>query len=261
MLKYLEKLSTNSYRQRKNNMDFTLILVVLTLFTGLFSLIKIKKPIIFQISEFSSSIFPVLFVVLLIRSFFIEPYKIPSGSMIPTLMIGDFILVDKNIYGYKLPLTNSILIKNETPKRGDVIVFKYPENKNINYIKRVIGIPGDLIIYKDKTLFVNGNRYNQTKISHNFDPIEIANGTVSYEHNEFKKYLILNQNESTFNFKYKVPSKSYFVLGDNRDNSNDSRFWGPVPEENLIGKAFYIWMFWNFDSYYSFFDRVGNHIE
>ena len=261
MLKYLGKLSTNSYQQQKNNMDFTFILVVLTLLTGLLSLIKVNKPIVSSMSEFSSSIFPILLVVLLIRSFLIEPYKIPSGSMIPTLMIGDFILVDKNIYGYKLPLTNSILIKNETPKRGDVIVFKYPENKNINYIKRVIGIPGDLIIYKDKTLFVNGNRYNQTKISHNFDPIEIANGTVSYEHNEFKKYLILNQNESTFNFKYKVPSKSYFVLGDNRDNSNDSRFWGPVPEENLIGKAFYIWMFWNFDSYYSFFDRVGNHIE
>ncbi len=261
MLRYLEKLSTNFYLPRKNRMDFTLILVVLTLFTGLFSLIKIKKPIISQISEFSSSIFPVLFVVLLIRSFFIEPYKIPSGSMIPTLMIGDFILVDKNIYGYKIPLTNYTLVDNETPKRGDVVVFKYPENKNINYIKRVIGIPGDLIIYKDKTLFVNGNRYNQTKISHNFDPIEIANGTVSYEHNEFKNYLILNQNESTFNFKYTVPAKSYFVLGDNRDNSNDSRFWGPVPEENLVGKAFYIWMFWNFDSYYSFFDRVGNHIE
>ena len=181
MLKYLEKLFTNSYRQRKNRMDFTLILVVLTLFTGLFSLIRVNKPIISQISEFSSSIFPVLFVVLLIRSFFIEPYKIPSGSMIPTLMIGDFILVDKNIYGYKLPLTNFTLIENESPKRGDVIVFKYPENENINYIKRVIGIPGDLIIYKDKILFVNGNRYNQTKISHNFDPIEIANGIVSHE--------------------------------------------------------------------------------
>jgi signal peptidase I len=242
-------------------MDFTLILVLLTIFTGLFSLLNINKPIISQISEFSASIFPVLFVVLLIRSFFIEPYKIPSGSMIPTLMIGDFILVDKNIYGYKLPLTNMTLIDNETPKRGDVVVFKYPENKNINYIKRVIGLPGDLIIYKDKTLFVNGNKYNQIKTSHDFDPIEIADGTVSYEHNEYKNYLILNQNESTFNFKYKVPPESYFVLGDNRDNSNDSRYWGPVPKENLVGKAFYIWMFWNLDSHYSFFDRAGSDIE
>ena len=149
----------------------------------------------------------------------------------------------------------------DRPKRGDVVVFKYPENKNINYIKRVIGLPGDLIIYKDKTLFVNGNKYNQIKTNHDFDPIEIADGIVSYEHNEYKNYLILNQNESTFNFKYKVPPESYFVLGDNRDNSNDSRYWGPVPKENLVGKAFYIWMFWNFDSYYSFFDRVGSDIE
>ena len=261
MLKFREKHSINFYLQPKNNMDFTLILVVLTLFTGLFSLVKINKPLISQISEFSSSIFPVLFVVLLIRSFFIEPYKIPSGSMIPTLMIGDFILVDKNIYGYKLPLTNYTLIQNQTPERGDVAVFKYPENKNINYIKRIIGLPGDLILYKDKSLFVNGIKYNQTKISHNFDPIEIADGTVSYEHNEYKDYLILNQTNQAFNFKYKVPHDSYFVLGDNRDNSNDSRYWGPVPKENLVGKAFYIWMFWNFDSHYSFFDRVGSHIE
>ena len=137
-------------------MDFTLILVLLTIITGLFSLINTKRSPLTQISEFSSSIFPVLFVVLLIRSFFIEPYKIPSGSMIPTLMIGDFILVDKNIYGYKIPLTSITLLENEEPKRGDVVVFKYPENKKINYIKRVIALPGDQIIYKDKVVFING---------------------------------------------------------------------------------------------------------
>lgn len=242
-------------------MDFTLILVLLTIITGLFSLIKTKRTPLTQISEFSSSIFPVLFVVLLIRSFFIEPYKIPSGSMIPTLMIGDFILVDKNIYGYKIPLTSITLLENEEPKRGDVVVFKYPENKKINYIKRVIALPGDQITYKDKVVFINGIEYLQTDIEHNFDPIEIADGTVSFEKNENKEYLILNQKAPTFNFKYTVPDDSYFVMGDNRDNSNDSRYWGPVPKENLVGKAFYIWMFWNFDSYYDFFDRVGSRIE
>jgi signal peptidase I len=181
--------------------------------------------------------------------------------MIPTLMIGDFILVDKNIYGYKIPLTNITLLENQEPKRGDVVVFKYPENKNINYIKRVIALPGDQILYKDKVIFVNGTKYTQTAIEHNFDPIEIADGTVSIEKNKNKDYLVLNQKDPTFNFKYTVPADSYFVMGDNRDNSNDSRYWGPVPKENLVGKAFYIWMFWNFDSYYNFFDRVGNHIE
>ena len=181
--------------------------------------------------------------------------------MIPTLMIGDFILVDKNIYGYKLPLTDITLINNENPQRGDVVVFKYPENKKINYIKRIVGLPGDRIIYKNKRLYVNNIEYSHTQIDHNFDPVEIADGEVYIENNSSKEYLILNQSSPPFNFEYQVPDETYFVLGDNRDNSNDSRYWGPVPRENLVGKAFYIWMFWNFDSYYSLFDRVGNKIE
>jgi len=147
-------------------MDFTLILIVVTFFTGIFSLIKHKNPLIIKINEFSSSIFPILFFVLLIRSFIVEPYKIPSGSMIPTLMIGDFILVDKNIYGYKLPLTNITLIDNEDPHRGDVVVFKYPENQSINYIKRIIALPGDTIVYKDKKIFINDRENTLTEINH-----------------------------------------------------------------------------------------------
>ncbi len=242
-------------------MNFTLILIVITFFTGIFSLIKNNNPLIKKINEFSSSIFPILFFVLLIRSFIVEPYKIPSGSMIPTLMIGDFILVDKNIYGYKLPLTNITIIDNENPNRGDVVVFKYPENQNINYIKRVIGLPGDTILYKNKKLFVNDQENILNKINHKFNPIEIADGTVFLEKIDDREYLILNQTAPSFNFKYTVPPDTYFVLGDNRDNSNDSRYWGPVPKENLVGKAFYIWMFWNLDSYYSLFDRVGTRIE
>ena len=242
-------------------MNFTLILILVTLFSGIFSLIKTNSSIIIRINEFSSSIFPILLFVLLIRSFIVEPYKIPSGSMIPTLMIGDFILVDKNIYGYKLPLTNITLFENEQPSRGDVVVFKYPENENINYIKRIIGLPGDTIIYKNKKLFVNDQESTLTKIKHQFNPIEIADGTVYLERNDNKEYLVLNQTSPSFDFRYTVPPQTYFVLGDNRDNSNDSRFWGPVPKENLVGEAFYIWMFWNFDSYYSLFDRVGKKIE
>lgn len=242
-------------------MDFTLILVIATIGTGIFSIFKIKKTIFENISEFSTSVFPILFAVLIIRSFFIEPYKIPSGSMIPTLMIGDFILVDKNIYGYKLPLTSITLINNQDPKRGDVVVFKYPENKNINYIKRIVGLPGDSIIYKNKRLYINEMEYTLKEVEHSFDPIEIADGKVYLENNYDQEYLILNQTSPPFNFQYIVPKDTYFVLGDNRDNSNDSRYWGPVPKENLVGKAFYIWMFWNSDSHYSFFDRVGKTIE
>tara|TARA_B100001113_G_scaffold133252_1_gene109203 strand:- start:541 stop:1269 length:729 start_codon:yes stop_codon:yes gene_type:complete len=242
-------------------MDFTFILIVVTLLSGVFSIIKNNNPTIIKINDFALSIFPILLVVLLIRSFVVEPYKIPSGSMIPTLMIGDFILVDKNIYGYKLPLTNITLIDSGKPSRGDVVVFKYPENQKINYIKRVIGLPGDTIIYKDKKLIINDKENILRKIDHKFNPIEIADGTVFLEKDDNKEYLILNQTAPSFNFKYTVPPNTYFVLGDNRDNSNDSRYWGPVPEENLVGKAFYIWMFWNLDSYYSFFDRVGTKIE
>ena len=225
-----------------------------TLITGILSLVSIDNSTLRKIREFSTSVFPILLVVLLIRSFFIEPYKIPSGSMIPTLMIGDFILVDKNVYGYKLPLTDITLIDNEDPQRGDVVVFKYPENKRINYIKRIVGLPGDRIIYKNKRLYVNDIEFQHTQIDHNFDPVEIADGQVYIENNSSKDYLILNQSGPPFNFQYRVPDNSYFVLGDNRDNSNDSRYWGPVPRENLVGKAFYIWMFWNLDSYYSFSD-------
>ncbi len=242
-------------------MDFTLILIIATLITGILSIIRLNNSALQSIREFSSSVFPILLVVLLIRSFLIEPYKIPSGSMIPTLMIGDFILVDKNIYGYKIPLTDITLIDNEDPQRGDVVVFKYPENKKINYIKRIVGLPGDKITYKNKRLYINDNEYTLTQIDHTFDPVEIADGQVYIENNLSKEYLILNQTSPPFNFQYQVPDDTYFVLGDNRDNSNDSRYWGPVPKENLVGKAFYIWMFWNFDSYYSFSDRVGNKIE
>ena len=241
-------------------MDFTFLLVLATLTTGVLSLVHTNISTLKNVREFSSSIFPVLFVVLILRSFFIEPYKIPSGSMIPTLMIGDFILVDKNIYGYKIPLTNITLFENENPKRGDVVVFKYPEDQSINYIKRVIGLPGDKILYKIKRLYINDSEYPLIKVEHSFDPIEIADGHVFIENNLQKEYMILNQSNPPFNFEYYVPNGTYFVLGDNRDNSNDSRFWGPVPEENLVGKAFYIWMFWNSDSYYSFFDRVGTKI-
>ena len=216
-------------------MDFTLILIIATLITGILSIIRLNNSALQSIREFSSSVFPILLVVLLIRSFLIEPYKIPSGSMIPTLMIGDFILVDKNIYGYKIPLTDITLIDNEDPQRGDVVVFKYPENKKINYIKRIIGLPGDIILINNKKLKVNGKEIQKTQVSNDLPYL------FTEDIDDKKIYILEDLSEKTSELKYVVPQNSYFVMGDNRDRSSDSRYWGFVPESNLVGKASLIW--------------------
>ena len=246
-------------------MDFTLLLILATFISGLLLLlIKIDNQNIknFESINFIASLFPILFFVLIIRSFIVEPYRIPSGSMIPTLLVGDFILVKKYEYGLKLPLTNYTLIENENPKYGDVIVFQYPQDKNINYIKRVIALPGDSIEYINKEIFVNGEKYKQTLIkSNNIFENNSYNNMLFTETNNIKEYKITKDPNPGQNFTYIVPKNTYFVLGDNRDNSNDSRYWGPVPKQNLIGKAFMIWMFWNSNSSHSILDRIGLPID
>tara|TARA_Y100000590_G_scaffold59811_1_gene63609 strand:- start:5030 stop:5776 length:747 start_codon:yes stop_codon:yes gene_type:complete len=242
--------------------DFTVLLVTATLLTGIFSLFTYMKSIpesLYAICEFSKSIFPILLLVLFIRSFIIEPYRIPSGSMIPTLVVGDFILVNKYQYGIKMPITNQILYSNNNPDYGDVIVFQYPLDKRINYIKRVVALPGDRIDYINKQIFINHKKISHKIVSKNeISKKDIGSGKIIEEKLFNNEHMIL-VDKKTFgqDFSYIVPKATYFVLGDNRDNSNDSRYWGPVPEENLIGEAFMIWMFWNSDSEYSFFDRVG----
>ncbi len=213
-----------------------------------------------DIVEFFSSIFLILFVVLLIRSFVVEPFRIPSGSMIPTLLVGDFILVKKYEYGLRLPLTNQIIFDNKIPDYGDVIVFQYPENKRINYIKRVIGLPGDTIKYINKTIFINGNKLPKIR-SNNNHMISADPETIFTEDNGIKEYDILVNPGIGNTFSYTIPKDNYFVLGDNRDNSNDSRYWGTVHKDNLIGEAFLIWMYWNPSSDVSVFDRFGESIE
>ena len=246
-------------------MDFTLLLILATFISGLFLLLmKIGNENIksFELINFTASLFPILFFVLVIRSFIIEPYRIPSGSMIPTLLVGDFILVKKYEYGLKLPLTNYTLVENEDPKYGDVIVFQYPQDKNINYIKRVIALPGDSIEYVNKEVFVNGEKYTQTLIGNDYIfKNDLHNNMLFNETNSNKQYKIAKNPEPDQSFTYIVPNDTYFVLGDNRDNSNDSRYWGPVPKQNLIGRAFMIWMYWNSNSSYSAFDRIGLPID
>ncbi len=246
-------------------MDFTALLLILTLVCGVsfifYRSFKLNNRTSF-IFEFLASLFPILFVVLFIRSFVIEPFRIPSGSMIPTLLVGDFILVKKYEYGLRVPLTNKLIYENNYPNRGDVIVFQYPENTKINYIKRVVGVPGDKVQYINKSLLINGKPLKLKKVDdYEFSNINLSNETVYIEDNGNKQYLILNNSDRGIGFEFNVPDDSYFVLGDNRDNSNDSRYWGTVHKNNLIGEAFMIWMYWNPQSEVEMLDRIGKDIE
>ena len=215
--------------------------------------------------EYARSFFPVILIVLVLRSFLFEPFRIPSGSMIPTLKVGDFILVNKYTYGIRLPVIDVKIIDVGEPQRGDVAVFRFPKDPSIDYIKRVIGIPGDRITYSGKNLYVNGKRFPVTLIG---PYVETKDGMPLPGANRFtetigdKQHEILRDSRApTINGEWIVPDGSYFVVGDNRDNSNDSRFWGTVPEENLVGKAFMIWMNWNLDDGGIEWSRIGNSIE
>lgn len=222
----------------------------------------LREPIIV---EYARSFFPVILVVLMLRSFLVEPFRIPSNSMMPTLLTGDFILVNKFTYGIRLPVINKKIFEIGSPSRGDVVVFRFPRDPSIDYIKRLIGLPGDHVVYRDKALFINDKPVNQIALG-------IYNGVGSgmpmsgaaqlVEHlDDIKHDILIDVRKNYGDFDITVPPGNYFVMGDNRDNSNDSRFWGPVPEENLVGHAFMIWM--NFDSAISGVDwsRIGMRIK
>jgi signal peptidase I len=214
--------------------------------------------------EYSASFFPVILLVFVLRSFVVEPFKIPSGSMIPTLLVGDFILVNKFDYGIRSPISDQKLISNHNPQRGDVVVFRFPEDESVDFIKRVIGVPGDVVDYHNKHLTINGVPVPEKPLP---DFLGYAtDGQLSYtkqfeETIDGRSNAILNiQSQPPFvvgvhdfpgrdnctydstGFTCKVPPGNYFMMGDNRDNSEDSRYWGFVPDKNLIGRAFFIWM-------------------
>ncbi|MGI4855940.1 MAG: signal peptidase I [Janthinobacterium lividum] len=215
--------------------------------------------------EYSASFFPVILAVFLLRSFVVEPFKIPSGSMIPTLLVGDFILVNKFDYGLRMPVLNRKLIPLGEPKRGDVMVFRYPKDESVDYIKRVIGLPGDTIAYENKRLTVNGKPVPEAPLPDFFDEDRVAYSKQYQEDLDGRKNAILNtpqvppyiqgaedypyRDNCSYNSEgvvCKVPAGHYFMMGDNRDNSADSRYWGFVPDRNIVGRAFFIWM--NFSS-------------
>jgi len=190
--------------------------------------------------DYSRSFLPVLAIVVVIRSFIAEPYQIPSSSMTPTLLKGDFILVNKFHYGIRLPLTNEEIIKIHSLRRGDVLVFRFPHNQRLRYIKRVVGLPGDRIAYINQALYVNGEEISRQAYLNNFEYAEFYESLRSGETHTIRSYHLA----SPISAEWVVPANHYFVLGDNRDNSNDSRYWGFVPHSQVVGKAFYIWMHW-----------------
>ncbi|KEQ17967.1 signal peptidase I [Endozoicomonas numazuensis] len=201
-----------------------------------------KEP---SIIETSKSIFPVLALVLVLRSFLFEPFQIPSGSMIPTLQVGDFILVNKFDYGLRLPVIGTKVVSINEPQRGDVMVFKEPANPNINFIKRVIGIPGDKVRYMNKKLTINGQPVPEKYIAELRDeggPYQLFEETIDGKNHQIRKDLGLRSLRAEG--VWVIPEGQYFMMGDNRDRSNDSRYWGTVPEKNIVGKAIYIWMHW-----------------
>lgn len=215
--------------------------------------------------EYARSFFPIFLIVLLLRSFLVEPFRIPSGSMMPTLLIGDFILVNKFSYGIRLPVLNTKLIDIGSPKRGDVVVFRYPEDPSTPFIKRVVGLPGDRIAYHDKTLWLNGKPVPQTSAGEYIGMGAGTNMTGALLRKEqldgVEHPILLEPAQDLHSVETVIPEGHYFVLGDNRDNSKDSRFWGTVPDENLIGRAFMIWMNWDSKNGGIDFGRIGNSIR
>ncbi len=209
--------------------------------------------------EYGASFFPVILVVFVLRSFIVEPFKIPSGSMIPTLQVGDFILVNKYTYGIRLPVLNKKILDVNKPQRGDVMVFRYPFDPSVDYIKRVVGVPGDKVAYQDKHLTINGQEMPQSKLDDYlgkglyFTPrFREKLGNVEHEILVDKETPAFISQASDFPYRdnchynsagviCKVPPGHYFMMGDNRDNSKDSRYWGFVPDENIVGRAFGIW--------------------
>ena len=267
-------------------MNFALILLIALLVTGLIWLLDIvyfkkqrapdaKEPLII---EYAKSFFPVILIVFFLRSFLVEPFRIPSGSMIPSLKIGDFILVNKFTWGIRLPVANLKIKDINQPQRGDVMVFRYPVDPSVDYIKRVIGLPGDKVEYtSEKQLLINGQPV-PLQFERHFDynkGLNTLNAQIYREQLGTHKHAVLLQpddppvrSEQVHAFPHRancdyndrgftcvVPPDHYFTMGDNRDDSTDSRYWGFVPNEHIVGKAFFVWM--NFSD----FGRIGTTIE
>lgn len=263
--------------------DFEALLVLLTLITGaVWAWDKLRgrggraSGAMAWWVDLCRSLFPVILAVLFIRSFLVEPFRIPSGSMVPTLYSGDFILVNKFAYGLRLPVSHTELLEIDRPERGDVVVFRYPENPAQDYIKRVVGLPGDEVAYRDQRVYVNGELMEQLLLGGYQGPDASPVARLKHEQLGETEHLIVVEprppgrrephacpfmQTAGISCTFTVPDKHYFVMGDNRDHSSDSRFWGFVPEANLVGEAFLIWMSWDPERYRINWGRIGDRIQ
>ncbi len=244
------------------SINLALVLTLLTLVSGIVvalnKFVWQKRPEkpgggLATLVEYSQSFFPVLLIVLVVRSFVFEPFRIPSGSMMPTLLQGDFIFVKKYSYGLRLPVLETKVIETGEPQRGDVVVFRLPSQPNVNYIKRVIGLPGDVIEYRNHQLTINGE---PAPISRDDEPAQYTEILGEREHD----ILINNPRSRASEGTYVVPEGHYFMMGDNRDNSRDSRYIDAIPETHLVGEAVRIWMHMDGLSWPRW-DRIGNKIQ
>lgn len=251
-------------------MNFALCLVLLSLASGVIYLLDVlfwekkRKPNQRQnrLIEYSRSFFPVFIIVLLLRSFIIEPFRIPSGSLEPTLLVGDFLAVNKFSYGLRLPVWEKKILSISHPKTGEIVVFRWPPDPSYDYIKRVIGVPGDKIVYHNKILTINGVEAKQTFVGYTTDASS-GNAVAQYRENlnGVEHNLFTRPEVPAVDFKVTVPAGQYFMMGDNRDDSADSRFWGFVDDNYLRGKAFLIWMSWNAKTDMVRWDRIGHLIK
>lgn len=254
--------------------NLELVLVVATLLTGVIWLVwaVVRRRLSPERQQnmpwyvdYSRSFFPVLLIVLVLRSFIAEPFRIPSGSMMPTLLVGDFILVSKFAYGVRLPVTRTLIWETGQPERGDVAVFKFPQNPAEDYIKRVLGLPGDIIEFRERRLFINGEEQRM-------EPLGVYEGvgsgrmmTGAQRLHEFldedPHEILIWERSPGLSGRVQVPEGHYFMVGDNRDNSNDSRMWGFVSEDLLVGRALFIWLNWDYNAKHWDFSRVGQRIQ
>lgn len=224
---------------------------------------EMKLPLIV---DYARSFFPVLLIVFVLRSFLFEPFRIPSGSLEPTLQIGDFILVNKFDYGIRIPVIHKKVISHNEPQRGDIIVFRWPPNPSVNFIKRIIGVPGDHISYINKELTVNGQKIPQQMVGLAISQDESGGlqNVIEKRENFFGIDHSIYQNEGDAGHDFHdivVPEGMYFAMGDNRDNSADSRFWGFIPEQNIVGKAVLVWMSWDSSHHKVRWKRISGMIH